>query len=110
MMKYIKSILPHLRKPSVIISLTSQVIAIFALLNISVDAELINSLVFGVCEIFVVLGIFSNPNTKNKWYGDDVEFCEKCAKETLHSYTADGSICEECGAVAEDTTPIADPE
>ena len=52
-----------------------------------------------------MLGIFSNPDTKNKGFTDDKEFCEDCGKETLHSYNVDGATCKACGS-AKKVTPV----
>lgn len=92
--------LKRLKNPTVFLSVLSQIISIMALLNISINVDLVTGTAVSVCSILVTLGIMSNPTTKNKGYGDDMEFCENCNEKTEHFAVGDQLICRHCGTIA----------
>lgn len=94
--------LNRLRKPTVLLSIVSQIITIMTLLNISVDADAFTSIAVSVCSVLVTLGIMSNPTTIKKGFGDDIEFCKNCKIKTEHALIGDKLICKGCGTVAKD--------
>ncbi len=105
-MNQVQLILKRLRKPSVIASLTSQALTLCILLGINVDATLVTSVITTFTSIFVILGIFSNPDAQKKGYGDDIIPCKNCGKLSQHVKAGDNMICTNCGSVSElaDTT------
>lgn len=101
-MKYLEAILNRLRKPSVVLSLTSQIITILLILRINVDKNMVVGVVTIACSILVTLGIMSDPTTKNKWYLDDVRTCSNCKEKTAHTLVNGKMVCKGCGAVNDD--------
>lgn len=96
-MEQIKNILKRLKNPSVVISIVSQVAAILALLNVSVNVDVVTQVVVGISSILVLLGIVSDPTTENKGYGDDMKHCSQCGKMTSHLKVAGKLSCSQCG-------------
>lgn len=95
--KQFKVILERLRKPSVILSIVSQIIAILALLKINVDNALVMAIATGVCSILTTAGIMSNPSTEKKGFGDDIYYCEHCDKNSVHTKVDGKLVCSDCG-------------
>lgn len=60
----------RLRKPSIILSLVSQIITILLLLGFDIDKNLIMSVATIICSILVALGILSNSDSTKKGSGD----------------------------------------
>ena len=96
-MNQFKVILERLKKPSVILSIASQIIAIFALLNVNIDATMVTGVITTGCSVLVMLGIMSNPSTKNKGFGDDILECAGCHKKTSHVLVGKKMVCSVCG-------------
>lgn len=96
-MVQLRLILKRLRKPSVIASLTSQIITLLILFNVTIDTTLITSIITSITSILVILGVFSNPDTQKKGYRDDVSPCCKCNTNTQHVKIGDDMICVICG-------------
>lgn len=96
-MEQIKNILKRLKNPSVVISIVSQVAAILALLNVSVNVDVVTQVVVGISSILVLLGIMSDPTTENKGYGDDMKSCPVCGKMTSHIKVGEKALCSQCG-------------
>lgn len=92
-----KAILQKLRKPSVILSIVSQIVAILALLNINVDNALVMAIATAACSILTTAGILSNPASDKKGFGDDIYYCEKCGKDSVHTKVDGKLVCSECG-------------
>ena len=98
-MTQFKVILERLKNPSVILSIVSQIAGIAVMINPNVKADVITGVAMSICSILVLLGILSNPNTKNKGFGDDILMCSKCGKPSVHIEVAGQMVCQECGAV-----------
>ncbi len=58
-----QKLLKRLRKPSVIASLTAEVIAILTLLNLDIDISLIGGVMAIITSALITLGILSNPDS-----------------------------------------------
>lgn len=104
-MTQLRLIIKRLRKPSVIASLTSQILTLCILLGINVDATLVTSVITTFTSMFVILGIFSNPDAQKKGYGDDIIPCENCGQLSQHVKAGDNMVCTNCGSVS--TTAVA---
>lgn len=87
----------RIRKPSTIISLVSQVVALLLLVGYDLDKNIIVSVATVLCSILVTLGILSNPDTENKGYGDDIRPCSKEGKNTCHVKVNGQMVCAVCG-------------
>ena len=96
-----KSIISRLKNPSVIISIASQIITILMLLKVNVDESLIMGAITSITSVLVMLGIMSNPTTRNKGYGDDMIMCKTCGKHTPHVLTGTNMSCSICGTINE---------
>lgn len=106
-MTQINIIIERLKKPTVIISLVSQVVGILILLDVNIDSEAITGITTSVTAILVTLGILSNPDTVNTGYGDDLAFCEGCGEEKQHVSIGGELYCSDCGTKLESTTEEA---
>ena len=93
----LKNMLKRLKNPSVVLSIVSQVITVMVLLNIDVDKSAIMGIVTTVCSVFTLMGIMSNPDTKNKGYLDDVLTCTNCNGKTVHVKEGEAMVCVDCG-------------
>lgn len=96
-MKQLKIIQERLKKPSVIISLISQVGGIILLISHNSDINLITKIIIAVCSILVTLGILSNPDSRKAFYGDDICNCKNCHKPSAHVIVNGILVCRECG-------------
>jgi len=92
-------ILKRLRKPSVILSIVSQVSTLILLFGFNINENLIMSAAAIICSILVSLGILSNPDSKNKTYGDDMLVCAHSGKLEQHVMVDGKMVCKSCGAV-----------
>lgn len=97
-------ILKRLKKPSVIASLTSQIVALLILFEINIDTTFITNVMTAITSIMVILGIFSNPDSQRKGYKDDISLCSKCHQLTQHVKVTDKMVCVNCGGVSNKTT------
>lgn len=105
MKKQFSIILKRLKKPSVVISIVSQILVILTLLHVSVDVDAVHGITISVCSILALLGIMSNPGTKNKGFGDDIRHCPSCDKDTIFCEVNGKMVCSECGAATLDNAP-----
>ena len=97
--KQIQIILKRLKKPSVILSIVSQAIAILAMLNIHVDNTIVMAIATAICSILTTAGILSNPSTVKNGYGDDIYVCSGCGKSNVHTLINGKLVCNTCGSV-----------
>lgn len=95
----IKSFILRLKNPSVILSILSQIIALLLLFGFKINENIIMSVAAIACSILTTLGILSNPDTKNKGYGDDIITCSECGKSCVHCNVNGQMICSNCGTV-----------
>lgn len=100
-MHRVKQILKRLRRPSVLFSITSQMITVLVLLKIDVDTTMISGIVTAILSIFVLLGIISDPTTQKNGYSDDWAVCPGCKNLTRHVVANGKRICAECGTLLE---------
>lgn len=103
-MVQLRLILKRIRKPSVIASLTSQIIALLVLFEVQIDTAFISNFVTVITSIMIILGIFSNPDSQQKGYGDDIRTCSKCKQLTQHVKIGDNMICVNCGGTSNETS------
>lgn len=87
----------RLKNPSVILSIVSEILTILVLVNVNIDMRIFTGIITAVCSILVLLGIVSDPSTKNRGYGDDLRMCEKCNKISSHVWINGKFICKNCG-------------
>jgi uncharacterized membrane protein len=95
----LKQFVKRLSKPSSILSLLSQVLSVLLLLGVHIDQTKIMGIGAAVCSVLVALGILSNPDTKNKGYGDDLYPCSNTGELEKHVVVNGQLVCETCGAV-----------
>jgi len=98
----LERLISRLKQPSVLLSLVSQGISIFILMGFNLNEDLIKSLAAIICSILVTLGILSNPDTKNRGYGDDILFCICDGKNAQHVRVNGHMICQKCGNIHPD--------
>lgn len=103
-MLQLKLIIRRLRKPSVIASLTSQIITLCVLLGIDINTTLVTSFITTITTIFVILGIFSNPDAQRRGYRDDIMTCTECNKLSQHVKIGSQMVCANCGNISSDLT------
>lgn len=96
-MKQIQLILNRLRKPSVIISIISQLATILILCGVDIDKNLTTTIITAICSILTLLGILSDPESQNKGFSDTILICSHCNKASRHVYVNGKYICAECG-------------
>ncbi len=96
-MDIFERILVRLKKPSVLVSIISEIIAIMLIFNVKVDVGVAEGLLAAVSSIFVTLGILSNPMKLGNGYQDDIRLCENCGKMKRHVLVGGQLLCEDCG-------------
>jgi uncharacterized membrane protein len=89
----------RLKKPSTIISLTSQVVSILLLLGVHINQTEVMGIAAAICSLLVTMGVLSNPDSNKKGYGDDLKICSNDGNLTKHVLVNGQMVCEECGAV-----------
>lgn len=99
MNQQLKQFLKRLRKPSVIMSVVSQIITALLLLGFDVDKSLVMAIATIGCSILVTLGILSNPDSTKKGYTDNMLTCSNSGKKEKHIMINGQMVCTECGAV-----------
>lgn len=99
-MVQLRLILKRLKKPSVITSLTSQIVALLILFEVNIDTTFITNVITAITSIMVILGIFSNPDSQKKGFKDDISVCSKCKQLTQHVKINDEMVCVNCGGVS----------
>lgn len=87
----------RLKKPSILLSLISQIVTLLYIFKIDIDTELITSVITCITSILIILGIISNPDSKQKSYVDDFAVCCNCNKVTQHVAIGDAMFCKNCG-------------
>lgn len=95
----LKCVLKRLKKPSVIISIVSQIITLLVIFDINIDKNEIVKGLSLVCSILITLGIVSNPDTIKRGYLDDIAYCEKCLCKSKHILIDGDMRCELCGKI-----------
>lgn len=98
-MEQLKLILKRLKRPGVIISITSQIITVLLLLNVNVNIDVVTGIVTAICSILVLLGILSDPDSEQMGYGDIFALCSGCGKKTHHVFINGQLVCKECGCI-----------
>jgi uncharacterized membrane protein len=106
MKEQLKQYAARLRKPSTLLSITSQIVSILLLLGVHLDQTAIMGVAAGVCSLLATLGILSNPDTENKGFGDDILHCSKDGRLEKHVTVNGQQVCQNCGTVY---TPPAAP-
>lgn len=96
-MSVLDRIFVRLKKPSVLVSIISEIIAIMLIFNVKVDVGVAEGLLAAVSSIFVTLGILSNPMKLGNGYQDDMRICENCGKMKRHVLVGGQLLCEDCG-------------
>lgn len=91
-----KLFLNRLKKPSVVLSIVSQILILLSLFKVNVDVSLVNGVVGACLSILVTLGIMSNPDTTNKMYSDKIEYCPTCDDNHVFSVVAGQHVCTNC--------------
>lgn len=95
----IKSIISRLKKPTVLLSIASQIVSLLLLLGFNINESMIMTVVTIGCSVLVTLGIMSNPDTKNTGYGDDLLVCSNSGQLEPHVMVNSQMVCKNCGAV-----------
>lgn len=90
-------IIQRLKKPSVLISIFSQIITLLILFGIDIDKGIAITAVTSICSILTLLGILSDPDSQHKGYSDDILVCSHCHKPSQHILINGKYICKECG-------------
>lgn len=98
-MNQLRIILARLKKPSVVMSVVSQIIAILILAGFQANESMVMTVVTMICNILVTLGIMSNPDTNTRSYGDDLLVCTGCGVIRQHVKVNGRMLCSDCGAV-----------
>lgn len=96
-MEQLGYIIQRLKKPSVLISISSQIATLLLVANINIDEVIIIEVISVICTLLTFFGIVSNPDTDNKGFGDDIAFCDKCNKNSKYIRIGNQVICTECG-------------
>ena len=93
MKKHLGQIVSRLKNPAVVLSIASNLIALFLLLGYKVNESLVMSAMTIVCAMLVTLGIMCNPdyNTDTKLY------CPTEKERTYHVEVAGRMVCSVCG-------------
>ncbi len=99
-MNQLKIYLNRLRKPATLASVGSQLFGMLMRANLDVDYAHILHIFTALTAIITILGVLSNPDTKNKGYGEDFAYCEHCQKKTPHLGVGGKSLCQYCGCEA----------
>jgi uncharacterized membrane protein len=92
-------ILSRIRKPSVIMSVTSQLISQLLILGVDLDQSTIMTVVAIGCTILASLGILSNPDTQKGGYGDDILTSAGTGKKEPHVLINGQMVCKSSGVV-----------
>ena len=104
-MLHFKILLNRLKKPSVVLSVTSQIVTILLLFGFNVNESLVLAIVTAACSILVTLGILSNPDTQNKTYGEDLLVCSSTGELAQHTQIGGQMVCNSSGAVHQPDAP-----
>ena len=88
----------RLKKPSVVLSIVSQVVAILLMLGLKVNESTIMAVATGGCSILATMGILSNPDASKSGYGDDLLICSKSGQLERHGMVNGPMGCGNWGA------------
>jgi uncharacterized membrane protein len=94
-------VLSRLRRPSVIMSVASQLISLLMILGVHLNQNTIMTVVTIGCTMLASLGILSNPDTQKGGFGDDILTCSATGKKEPHVMVNGQLVCKSCGAVYE---------
>ena len=97
-MKQMKIMLGRLKKPSVLLSVVSQILALLLIFGVKVDESLVMQIAVILCSILATLGVMQNPDTRKKGYGDDILKCSRTGKMEPHVMVNNRMVCVNCGA------------
>lgn len=90
--------LNRLKRPSVLLSIVSQVVTLLLLFGFDVNENLVMSVAAAGCSLLVTLGILSNPDTRKGSYGDDMLPCSRTGRLERHVLVNGKFVCAQCGA------------
>jgi uncharacterized membrane protein len=102
-------ILSRIRKPSVIMSVTSQLISLLMILGVHLNQNTIMTVVAIGCTILASLGILSNPDTQKGGYGDDILTSAGTGKKEPHVLINGQMVCKSSGAVYDPAKDLEKP-
>lgn len=106
MKEQMKLMLGRLRKPSVLLSVVSNVISISLLLGANIDENMIMQVAVIGCSILVMLGVMNNPDTEKSGFGDDLLLCANSGRLEPHVRINGKMVCKKCGAEYRRKHPI----
>lgn len=95
----LQQILTRLKKPSVILSLVSQIASILMVAGIPVDKGFLVTVSAMICSALVTLGVLSNPDSTKSGYGDDFLTCSNSGEVERHVLVNGQMVCVNCGAI-----------
>lgn len=98
MKQQILQILKRLRKPSVLLSIVSQIVAILLMFGFNINQSNVMTIASLMCTLLVTIGILSNPDAPTKGDSSDMKICSKTGKLEKHVLIKEQWICTECGA------------
>lgn len=98
-MEQIKHALRMLKKPSVLISLISQLVTLLIALGLDINKSAVMAAAALLCSILACLGILSNPSAGKQGFGDDLLVCSRSGKVEPHTLVNGQMVCRKCGAV-----------
>ena len=96
-MKQMKIMLGRLKKPSVVLSVVSQILSLLLIFGVKIDENLVMQIAVILCSIFVTLGVMQNPDTQKKGYGDDILKCSRTGEMEPHVMVDNRMVCVNCG-------------
>lgn len=99
MKEQLMQMLHRLKKPSVLLSIVSQVVAVLLMLGFDVNEGMVMSVAVGISSVLVTLGILSNPDAHKSGYGDDILTCSASGNLEPHVMVNGQMVCANCGAV-----------
>lgn len=97
MQKQLKILLQRLRKPSVLLSLASQVVSLLIVFGFNVNTDAVIKAVTIITSILATLGILSNPDSTKAGYNDDILHCLNDDDKTQHVFVNGEYLCKDCG-------------
>ena len=91
-------ILQRLRKPTIMMSVASQILTILILCGIKIDEAAIMTIATALCALLSTIGILSSADIKKKNKAGDVPDENKVQQNVL---TSGSIVCKNCGTVNE---------
>ena len=92
----LKIFLQRLRKPSVVISIVSQIAILLISFGFDVNHNAVLQFAEIICSLFVFIGIMHNPDAKSKGYGDDILECSNEHEKEPHVLINGRLVCKIC--------------